>query len=553
MTTGSGNGNLVGVILAPTSAQTDSSINNSIYIDKTGVGSILNLSQSSTITGVYAANDLQFIRNLTGSTYNRSGSLLSLSDTSSGTGLNNPTGIFISETTPAGSSLYTGNFVDFQRSDVAGNPPVSKFSVSATGNVLTSGTFNGLTITNNGSNTLDIANGKTLNIDNSLTFTGTDATTFNFPTTSGGTVITSNAPSQTITSIQTSGTLLSLSDTTSLTGNIIGQSISLSGGNAYDQTGLLITLSGATGANLNAIVVNDGTTDTARIGKDGSGTFIGVDSGTGLIEGTGGLTVSGDVNLNTTTDNETNIGTGTGDVSIGNGSGTLTLGGFTTDKGVLFTDGSGVVSQTLQGSANTVLHGNGTGTPTFSAVDLSSDVSNTLSVSHGGTGATNLTLNGVLIGNNTSSVLTATGSAYQVLRIPSGGGMPAFGSIDLSQSVAVTGILGITNGGTGGTATPTSGGIAYGTGSAYAFTGAGTEGQALLSGGTGTPTWTTGTLTLDHNLSISGSSNLTFTTGGSDTNAILPVGNITLADLESNQTFSGEKTFTPSGGKRHYL
>lgn len=49
--------------------------------------------------------------------------------------------------------------------------------------------------------------------------------------------------------------------------------------------------------------------------------------------------------------------------------------------------------------------------------------------------------------------------------------------------------LGIANGGTNGTATPTAGAISYGTGLAYAFTSAGTTGQVLSSNGTSSPTW----------------------------------------------------------------
>ena len=41
--------------------------------------------------------------------------------------------------------------------------------------------INGLTITNNGTNTLTIAAGKTLAVNNSITFTGTDGTTFTLP------------------------------------------------------------------------------------------------------------------------------------------------------------------------------------------------------------------------------------------------------------------------------------------------------------------------------------------------------------------------------------
>jgi len=62
------------------------------------------------------------------------------------------------------------------------------------------------------------------------------------------------------------------------------------------------------------------------------------------------------------------------------------------------------------------------------------------------------------------------------------------GSVNLAN---VTGTLAYGNGGTSGTATPTAGAVAYGTGSAYAFTSAGTSGQALLSNGSGTPTWGT--------------------------------------------------------------
>ena len=53
----------------------------------------------------------------------------------------------------------------------------------------------------------------------------------------------------------------------------------------------------------------------------------------------------------------------------------------------------------------------------------------------------------------------------------------------------IVGQVAIANGGTNGTATPTAGAIAYGSGTAYAFTSAGTSGQVLTSAGAGTPTW----------------------------------------------------------------
>jgi hypothetical protein len=60
---------------------------------------------------------------------------------------------------------------------------------------------------------------------------------------------------------------------------------------------------------------------------------------------------------------------------------------------------------------------------------------------------------------------------------------------DASKNLTSTGTVSIAQGGTNSTATPTAGGITYGTGTAYAFSGAGTTGQALISGGTGAPTW----------------------------------------------------------------
>jgi hypothetical protein len=64
----------------------------------------------------------------------------------------------------------------------------------------------------------------------------------------------------------------------------------------------------------------------------------------------------------------------------------------------------------------------------------------------------------------------------------------AYKNVPLST---VTGTLPVANGGTNGTATPTSGAVAYGTGTAYAFTSAGTAGQVLQSNGSGAPTWAT--------------------------------------------------------------
>ena len=53
----------------------------------------------------------------------------------------------------------------------------------------------------------------------------------------------------------------------------------------------------------------------------------------------------------------------------------------------------------------------------------------------------------------------------------------------------MTGTLPIANGGTNSTATPTAGGVGYGTGTAHAYTSAGTAGYLLQSNGSSPPSW----------------------------------------------------------------
>jgi hypothetical protein len=82
------------------------------------------------------------------------------------------------------------------------------------------------------------------------------------------------------------------------------------------------------------------------------------------------------------------------------------------------------------------------------STNLTSEVSGTLPVGNGGTGAASFTNNGVVVGSGSLPVSTVTGAQYQVLTA-SAGGTPIFGSINLDQSAAVTGILPKSYGGTG--------------------------------------------------------------------------------------------------------
>ncbi|MEO6077876.1 MAG: tail fiber domain-containing protein, partial [Candidatus Andersenbacteria bacterium] len=133
--------------------------------------------------------------------------------------------------------------------------------------------------------------------------------------------------------------------------------------------------------------------------------------------------------------------------------GAVTINAFSTNGGLLYTNGSGVVSQTGAGTSTTVLHG-GT-TPSYGAVGLTTDVTGTLPVANGGTGQTSYTNGQLLIGNTTGNTLTKaslTGTSNQIT--VTGGA----GSITLStpQDIATTSTPQFANIGIGGAASTTS-------------------------------------------------------------------------------------------------
>ncbi len=165
-------------------------------------------------------------------------------------------------------------------------------------------------------------------------------------------------------------------------------------------------------------------------------------TGTTIVTDAIAITNSGGSNftnfLNTPTLDISAAGAITGATGI-TSSGSITFSAFTSNGGPLYTNGSGVIAQTTAGTATQVLHG-GTA-PSFSAVSLTTDVSGTLPVGNGGTGATTFTANGVLYGNTTGAVqVTAAGTNGQLL-LGVTAGAPTFATMSSDATITNAGVL----------------------------------------------------------------------------------------------------------------
>ena len=151
----------------------------------------------------------------------------------------------------------------------------------------------------------------------------------------------------------------------------------------------------------------------------------------------------------------------------------------------LLTDKLSVSVASANGFAGTVSQATATSTP---AITLTTSV------------------NGIIYGNGTSMQAVTVGSGLSFVggtlsAIATGVTTISFGTTGLTPSTAtagavtVAGTLAIANGGTNGSATPTAGGVSYGTGTAYAFTSAGLAGQVLTSNGASAPSFQALTVT----------------------------------------------------------
>jgi hypothetical protein len=163
---------------------------------------------------------------------------------------------------------------------------------------------------------------------------------------------------------------------------------------------------------------------------------------------------------------------------------------------------------------------------------ITANLSSALAVTSGGTGLSTIPTNGqLLIGNGSGYTLNTLGTGVGISVVNAAGTITiantgvlsniagsgisvssATGDVTIANTgvlsfsggttgltpatatagtVTLAGTLGIANGGTNGSATPTAYGVAYGTGTAYAFTAAGTAKQVLIANTSAAPTWST--------------------------------------------------------------
>ena len=199
---------------------------------------------------------------------------------------------------------------------------------------------------------------------------------------------------------------------------------------AIGSTGDVLTVTG--GVPVWAPPVSTGTVTSVA----GSGGSTGLTLTGGPITSTGTLTLGG------------TLGVANG----GTGAATLTA------HGVMLGNGASAVNLTSVGTTNTVLHGNTSADPTFSAVSLSGDVTGTLPIANGGTNGTTR----AAAFNNL--VPDSTGKSGDYLQVLAGGGYDwianngvtsfSAGVTGLTPSTATTGavtLAGTLNSGHGGT------------------------------------------------------------------------------------------------------
>jgi hypothetical protein len=153
-----------------------------------------------------------------------------------------------------------------------------------------------------------------------------------------------------------------------------------------------------------------------------------------------------------------------------------------------------------------------------------------------------------IVQNQSNAAVVVKGSATTGVSIAAGKtALVAWNGSDFIEITpsTISSTLPVALGGTNSTATPTAGGAGYGTGTAHAYTAAGTAGQVLTSQGAAAPTWTTLTSSGGTVTSVSGTGTVSgLTLSGTVTSS----GSLTLGGSITGFVATGGALGTPSSG-----
>lgn len=325
-----------------------------------------------------------------------------------------------------------------------------------------------------------------------------------------GTGLTLAGTQFSITPVGTAGTYGAASSVPVFVTNASGQVTSVTNTSIAIANTAVSGLGTMSTQNANAVAITGGTINGTTVGASTAAAITGTTitantqftgAGTGLTGTASALSIGGNAATATLAATATNI--------AGGAAGSLPYQSATATTAMLAAGANGQVLTLAAGLPSWATPTTGTvtsvamsvpsflsvtGSPITGSGTLAVSLSGTaLPIANGGSGQTTaqLAMNAFAGAVTSGSYLRGDGTNVVMSTIQAAD-VPTLNQNTTGTAANVTGVVAIANGGTNSsTATPTAGAVPYGTGTAYAFTLAGTSGQVLTSAGAGTPTWTT--------------------------------------------------------------